>query len=77
MQLSGSQMWASHWEVTTVRVQPGVVSDKTRLDDFLQLLWEPFSVTWGDGCFVYHLKRMTTEKEPKKAPEIKTSKRGY
>lgn len=68
-------MWISRWEVITVRVQPGVASDKTRLDGFLQLLWEPFSVTWGDGCFVYHLRRMTTSKEKKEqAPEIPTVK---
>lgn len=56
-------MWVSRWEVTTVRVQPGVASDPARLDSYLQLMWEPFSVTWGDGCFVYHLRRMTLPPE--------------
>lgn len=56
-------MWISRWEVKTVRVQPGVAGDKTHLDDMLQELWEPFAVTWGDGCFVYHLRKMITAKE--------------
>lgn len=64
-------MWVDRWEVITVRVQPGVVSDPIRLDGFLQLLWEPFAVTWGDGTFIYHLRRMVSSKEvKKKAPRI-------
>ncbi len=58
-------MWTTRWEVMTRRVQPGVVGDVSRLDELLQELWEPFAVTWGDGCFVYHLRRMTTTKDKK------------
>lgn len=47
------------WETRTCRVQPGVGNDQTRLDILLKDFWEPFAVTWGDGCFVYHLRRLT------------------
>lgn len=57
--------WITRWEVTAIRVQPGVQSDKTRLDETLQELWEPFAVTWGDGVFVYHLRRLTTIRDRK------------
>jgi hypothetical protein len=47
------------WEINTIGVQPGVASDKARLNKTLMENWEPFAVTWGDGTFVYHLRRLT------------------
>lgn len=57
--------WTTRWETRTVKVQPGVGGDGIRLDETLQELWEPFAVTWGDGCFVYHLRRLLTTKDKK------------
>lgn len=57
--------WTSRWNVTTIGVQPGVAGDKTRLDNALKELWEPYAVTWGDGRFVYHLRRIETTKDKK------------
>lgn len=58
--------WTSRWAVHTRRVQPGVEGDTARLDELLRELWEPFAVTWADGCFVYHLRRIETTKDNKK-----------
>lgn len=64
------------WTVQTARVQPGVGLDLVRLNEALAEHWEPFAVTWGDGCFVYHLRQLNNAPK-KKAPEISTVKRGY
>lgn len=72
--------WLERWETKTVGVQPGVLGDLNTLEGVLvNGGWEPYAVTWGDGKFVYHLRRMVTCKEEKeKAPEIPVRKRrGY
>lgn len=58
--------WLSRWKICTCKVQPGVEDDWNRLEELLQELWEPFTVTWADHCFVYHLRKMGTTKETKK-----------
>ncbi len=57
--------WITYWAVKTVSVQPGVINDKYNLEEALKDFWEPFAVTWGDGRFVYHLRKWTEEKEKK------------
>ena len=63
------------WTVQTARVQPGVAGDIIKLNEILAEHWEPFAVTWGDGCFVYHLRQLNTAGP--KAPNIPMRKRGY
>ena len=64
------------WTVKAIKVQPGVVGDMARLNDVLSEHWEPFAVTWGDGCFVYHLRQLNNAPKTK-APKIPTVNRGY
>lgn len=64
--------WLDRWEYKSAAVQPGVAGDLSRLESILvEGGWEPYAVTWGDGRFVHHLRRMVTRKEEKKkAPRI-------